>query len=639
MCGIAGIFSRGDAPVPLQRLLPMRDDQTHRGPDAVGLRTGPHIGLVFNRLAIIDLSPLANQPMASEDDTVWIVFNGEVYNFKEIRRELERKGRRFRTQSDTEVIVQGYLEWGIDIAQRLNGMFAFALWDAPRETLYLVRDRLGKKPLFFRDAGGDVVFASEVRALVKGLKGTPPIDPHALDAYLSYLCVPGELSIYEGVRKVPPASIVTCTRAGLRVDRYWRISFRNKTRWKEGEAVERLDELLEDATRLCMTSDVPVGAFLSGGVDSSTVVAMMTRIGHPVRTFSVGFTEESMNELPHAHAVASVLSTRHVEMRVEPDAAGILPRLVWHYGEPFGDSSAVPTYYLAAVAREDVKVALNGDGGDEAFAGYPWNRAIRIAELYRRLVPGPLRRGPLLRIGRLLAGLHAPRLRVAALSRLLGTWGERSAADLFWVWPGFQDVERNRLYLPSFRAQLDGSNPSAYCRAAFERADGLDDVDRGLQVIIETYLPDDLLVKVDIASMASSLEARSPLLDYRVLEFAASLPPSLKLRGFRTKHILKKVAARLVPPSTVYRRKQGFAVPMAAWLRGPLRKPLEVFLGHPRFVRRGYFDQAAVRSCIDRHMAGQDHAAKLWALLWLELWFRMFVDGDLGRQDSLHDIK
>jgi asparagine synthase (glutamine-hydrolysing) len=638
MCGIAGIYARGDAPIALQRLLAMRDDQVHRGPEAVGLRTGPHIGLAFNRLAIIDLSPEANQPMVSEDDGTWIVFNGEIYNFRNLREDLETRGYRFRTQADTEVILQGYRMWGVDVVNRLNGMFAFALWDAPKETLYLVRDRVGKKPLFYRDSQGEVVFASEVRALIKGLTGTPPMDMRALDAYLSYLCVPGESSIYQGVRKVPPASVVTCTRQGLRIDRYWRLSFRNKVKCTEQEAIDHLDELLEDATRLRMIADVPVGAFLSGGVDSSTVVAMMNRIANPVRTFSVGFADEALDELPHSRAVSAALRTRHVEMIVEPNAAAILPKLVWHYGEPFADSSAVPTYYLAEVAREDVKVALNGDGGDEGFVGYPWNRTIQIAEAYRRFVPRAVRRGILAPIGSVVGRLSGAPHAAAALARLLAEWGERSPADLFWIWPGFGGKERLRLFLPSILSQLDGSDPSAYCRAAFEAGDGPNDLDRCLQVIIETYLPDDILVKIDIASMAHSLEARSPLLDHRVLEFTASLPASLKFKRYRTKHLLKKVAARLVPRSTVYRPKKGFAPPLAAWLRGSLRRPVEVLLGHPRFHKRGLFSPPVVQSYIDKHMAGEDHSEKLWALLWLELWFRMFVDGDLSRQDSLRHI-
>jgi asparagine synthase (glutamine-hydrolysing) len=637
MCGIAGIYVRGEAPVDERRLLAMRDDQTHRGPDAVGLRSLPHVGLAFNRLAIIDLSPQANQPMASDGDSVWIVFNGEIYNFRQLRQELESRGRTFRTQSDTEVILQGYAHWGIEVVPRLNGMFAFALWDARRETLYLARDRVGKKPLFYRDAEGEVAFASEVRALVRGLRGTPPVDPRALHAYLGYLCVPGEASIYEGVHKVPPACVVTCNRQGLRIDRYWSLSFREKIRCVEREAVERLDALLDEATRLRLISDVPLGAFLSGGVDSSTVVAMMSRAGGTVRTFSVGFTDERLNELPHAKAVAQALGTRHTEIVVEADAAAILPRLVWHYGEPFADHSAVPTYYVSAAARQHVTVALNGDGGDESFAGYSWNRAVRVAELYRQIVPRPLRRG-LEPIGHAIGRLAPREGSARSLSRLMNDWSDRPAADLFWIWPGFRKSDLEVLCTESFRSRLANLDPGAYARAVYERTDGPDDVDRGLQVILDTYLPDHLLVKTDIASMANSLEARSPLLDYRILEFAASLPSRLKFRGMRSKRILKTLAARLVPPSVVYRPKQGFGVPLADWLRGPLRRPLSVLLGHDRFAARGYFDRRAVGDLVERHMSGEDHSVRLWALLCLEIWFRMFVDGEIGRQDSLHDL-
>src|SRR5262245_7669271 len=635
MCGIAGIYARGDSAVPAERLRAMRDDQTHRGPDATGLDIGPHIGLAFNRLAIIDLSPLANQPMATDDRGVRIVFNGEIYNYRDLRRELEARGRRFRTQSDTEVILQGYLEWGIEVVRRLNGMFAFGLWDATHETLYLARDRVGKKPLFYRDADGEVVFASEVRALVRGLKAVPAVDPQALDAYLAYLCVPGDRSIYQGIKKVPPATLVICTRAGTRLERYWSLSFRRKARMDENEAIERLDGLLEDATRVRLIGDVPLGAFLSGGVDSSAIVAMTCRAGGAARTFTIGFSHDDFNELPYARAVAEALGTSHTEVRIEADAAAILPRLVWHYGEPFADSSAIPTYYVSAAAREHVTVALNGDGGDESFAGYAWNRAIRVAEVYRRYVPGPLRRVAFPPLGAALARVAPRNWTLHALSLLLVDWSDRAPDDLLWIWPGFTDTERDRLYAPSFKSQLSDGDPAAYCRTALGRADGPDDVDRGLQAIIETYLPDDLLVKTDIASMANSLEARSPLLDYRVLEFAASLPSSLKFRRLQTKRLLKILTARLVPPSVVYRRKQGFAIPLADWLRGPLRRPLEVLLGHRRFTARGIFDAGAVRVLIGRHMAGEDLSPKLWALLSLELWFRMFVDGDLSRGDSL----
>lgn len=639
MCGIAGIYSRGDGDVSPQRLLAMRDDQTHRGPDAAGLSIGPHIGLAFNRLAIIDLSPAANQPMGTADGAARIVFNGEIYNYRELRSELESLGRRFHTRSDTEVVLQGYQHWGIDVVRRLNGMFAIALWDAPRETLYLARDRVGKKPLFYRDGDGEVVFASEVRALIRGLAGVPPIDPDVLNAYLGYLCVPGELSIYAGVRKVPPGNVMTCTRTGTRTETYWKLSFREKVRCTEDEAIERLDDLLENATRMRLISDVPLGAFLSGGVDSSTVVAMMRRAGGNVRTFSVGFSEASHNELPYARAVAESLQTEHTEIRVEADAAAILPKLVWHYGEPFADSSAVPSYYVSQAARKHVTVALNGDGGDESFAGYPWNSTIRAVEWGRRHLGGNLSRAVLGSLGTALRLMpRAPR-RLRTLAGLLPGWAGSSAADLFWIWPGFRRADLERLYLPSFRSRLTRLDPSAYCHEAYLATDGVDEVDKGLQVIIRTYLPDDLLVKMDIASMANSLEARSPLLDYRILEFAAALPSWMKMRSLGTKHLLKTLAAKLVPRSVVYRPKQGFAVPLAAWLRGPLRRPLEALLTDPRFEGRGYFDRVEVRSCLARHMAGDNCATQLWALLWLELWFRMFVDGDVKRDDSLHDLR
>jgi asparagine synthase (glutamine-hydrolysing) len=637
MCGISGIFRRGDGAVPESRLLAMRADQAHRGPDDVGLHVGPHIGLAFNRLAVIDLSPAAGQPMAAEGGRVRVVFNGEIYNFQDLRRELESKGRTFRTRSDTEVILQGYLEWGTAVIGRLNGMFAMAIWDSDRETLHLVRDRVGKKPLFYRDHGGEVVFASEVRSLLKGIATTPGVDPEALDSYLAYLCVPGDRSIFEGIRKVPPATVATFTRGGCRFDRFWSLSYRSKPHRSEGEIRERLDEILTDATRVRMISDVPVGAFLSGGVDSSTVVALMARLAGTVKTFSVGFSEQSFNELPFARKVASVWGTDHEEIQVKPDASAILPRLVWHYGEPFADSSAVPTYYVAEASRRRVTVALNGDGGDEGFGGYAWHRAIRVAQLYRRIVPAVLR-SLVATPSRVLADLRGvPRL-VQSASRLVGHWGGRSPLEDFWIWPGFLGTDRQALYTSAFRARLRAFDPAEYARSIYRAAGGFDEVDRAFQVGIETYLPDDLLVKVDIATMAHSLEARSPLLDYRVLEFAASLPAARHVGLMNTKRLLKTYGARLLPPSVIYRRKQGFSIPLAAWLRGPLRAPLTMLLGGDRFVRRGYFEGAAVRALVEKHLAGEDHSARLWALLWLELWFRMFVDGDLRRDDSLDDV-
>ncbi len=638
MCGIAGIYRRGDRPIEEPRLVAMRDDQTHRGPDAVGLHVGPHIGLASNRLAIIDPSPAANQPMSTEDGEVWVVFNGEVYNFQDLRKDLEAKGRRFQTRSDTEVILQGYQQWGLDVIPRLNGMFALALWDAPRQVLHLARDRVGKKPLVFCETDGEVVFASEIRALLRGLERRPSVDPQALDAYLAYLVVPGDRCIFAGVHKVPPASTVTCSKTGVSTSRYWRLSRVPRRRCSEPEALERLGDLLTDATRIRMISDVPIGAFLSGGVDSSTVVALMSRISAPVRTFSVGFRQNAFNELPYARAAAAACGAQHLELLVEPDAASVLPRLIWHHGEPFADPSAIPTYHLAAAARREVTVVLNGDGGDENFAGYPWYRSLRAAELYCEMIPGVLRRRVLAPLGRTLGKLPLAPTPIRLLSRLMRRYGGSNTRDDFWIWSGYRRADRYRLYTPRFRADLGASDPADYCREVYRRGNGLGDVERALDVGIEIYLPDDLLVKMDIATMANSLEARSPLLDHRVIEFAAALPVSLHLKRLETKHLLKTYARDLVPRSSIHRPKQGFEVPLTSWLRGPLRRPLDVLLSHPRCAARGYLDPAYVRRSIDRHLAGANEGPRLWALLCLELWFRMFIDGDLHRDDSLWDL-
>jgi asparagine synthase (glutamine-hydrolysing) len=637
MCGIAGIYSRSDQPIPAPRLLAMRDEQSHRGPDASGLHVAARIGLASNRLAILDLTEAANQPMLSDDRSIALVFNGEIYNFQDVRRDLEAKDRRFRTRGDTEVILRGYEEWGAEVFSRLNGMFAVALWDGPRERLLLVRDRVGKKPLHYADAGGEVVFASELRALVKGLRSSPEVDAEAVDLYMAYHCVPGDRSIYRGISKVPPGSILSCDRDGVRLSRFWRVSYQGKQPLRQPEALEQLDALLADATRIRMISDVPVGAFLSGGVDSSTVVALMSRQRQPVRTFTVTLPDSGMNEAPFARTVSAALGTEHEEVVVEASAASVLPALVWHFGEPFADSSAVPTYHLSAAARRRVTVVLNGDGGDEGFAGYEWHRSIPLASLYRGVCPRILRQaigGP----ARWVVGLRPAPEMLRAAARFASRWGSRDSLQAFWIWPGLEPGGRQELYARPFLQALNGHDPRRYARAAWSGADGADDLDRALQAGIETYLPDDLLVKMDIASMAHSLEARSPLLDHRVLEFAARLPTALKIRGMETKPLLKAYAERLVPSSVVYRSKQGFSIPLSDWLRGPLKRPLESLLRDKRFAARGFLDPKAVQSCLNRHLSGDDFGPLLWAVLWLELWFRMFVDGDVHRGDSLYDL-
>ena len=635
MCGVSGIYERGGKAVDRSMLLAMRDRLVHRGPDDSGEHVSDHIGLSLNRLAVIDLSPKAHQPMANEDSTIVVAFNGEIYNFRSLRPQLEERGHRFRSASDTEVILRGYEEWGTEILPRLNGMFGLAIWDSRSEQLILARDRLGKKPLFYLDQGGRVVFASELGALLAGLESTPALDPAALDAYLAYLCVPGERSIFKGVRKVPPAHYAVFHRGGATLTRYWDLSFRRKTAEREPALLEELDELLQEATRIRLISDVPLGAFLSGGVDSSAIVAHMSRLMPEPRTFSIGFADEDHNELPHARAVARALGTRHEEFVVEPDAAEILPRLVWHYGEPFADSSAIPTYYVAQMARRHVTVALNGDGGDEIFAGYPWCLRERMLQRYREGLPEWLRAGPLRSLGKSIGRISG---RAAYLAAALLVRGGSPAGQTFWIWPRWGREEQQALYDPAWLARLDGDSPQEHLLDLFKRSSATQDLDRTLDVAIRSYLPDDLLVKVDIASMANSLETRSPLLDHRVVEFAAALPTHLKVRGSVTKYLLKKHTARLLPSASVHRRKQGFAVPLARWLRGPLRPFLESILLHPRALRRGYFAPDSVRLLVRRFLQGEPLETRVWSLLWLELWSLLFLDKQIDAGTTLKDF-
>jgi len=636
MCGISGILTRGSTPVDPDRVLAMRSDLHHRGPDAVGLYAAGAVVLGFNRLAIIDLSPAANQPMRADDGSVALVFNGEIYNFRELRARLEGLGRTFRTRSDTEVILEGYRQWGRDLFPLLHGMFAIAVWDAPAKRLHLVRDRVGKKPLFYSDRNGEVVFASELHALLRGLPTRPEVNPEAIALYLAYHVVPGSTCIFRGVHKVPPATCLTFDARGMDSWRYWRASFSAKRRLREPEILEQLEPLVRDAVRSRLISDVPLGAFLSGGVDSSVVSAFMAAEGGKVRTFTVTMPSAGYDEGPHARVVARHLGTDHSEIAIEPRTSWILPKLIWHYGEPFADSSAVPSYLVSEVARREVTVVLNGDGGDESFAGYHWHLAARCADVYRGVVPEGLRRmfaalGPRLGEAR---GLPAP---TRAFGRFLVRWGNRDPRRAPWIWGDSPAPDLDGFLVPAFaktlRVRLD-----EVAQEAYERSDGAEELDRALALGLETYLPDDLLVKMDIASMAHSLEARSPLLDHRVIEFMATVPGGAKMKRFETKRLLKALAARYVPASVLYRRKMGFSIPLAEWLRGPLGPAARRVLTGRRLAARGILNADRIADLFREHTAGRDHSAILWAVLWLELWFRMFVDGDLSPDQSLDEV-
>jgi asparagine synthase (glutamine-hydrolysing) len=609
----------------------MIDAQAHRGPDDWGVWSDDRCALGHRRLSIIDLSAAGRQPMSNMRGDILITFNGEIYNFQQLRRELEGLGHSFRTRTDTEAIIYAYEQWGVDCLAKLRGMFAFGLWDRRRRRLFLARDRVGKKPIFYAQFGDRFLFASELQGLLAD-KGVPrEIDPPAIDAYLSYGYVPAPHTAFKCVYKLPPAHYLTLElkRAGYekRIERYWTLDYAPKLRISENEACEALREKMTEAVRLRMISDVPLGAFLSGGVDSSVVVGLMAKLsGANVKTFSIGFNEAAYDETAHARRIAERWGTDHHEFIVEPDALSILPKLIRHYGEPYADSSAIPTFYVAQMTRRHVTVALNGDGGDESFAGYERYLANYLAERIRS-IPGAAVAARAL--GRIIPDSIDPKSPARRARRFLAA-ASRPMAERYPQWlKTFQDEAKTKLYSPEFGGLLNGHgagplktlfNGSMPFRLA------LHPVDAAMAVDVRSYLPYDLLVKVDITSMAKGLEARSPFLDHEVMEFAARLPVEIKFRRWRLKSLLKRAFADLLPPENVNRRKMGFGVPVGQWFRGPLRDPLRDALLSPRSLDRGFFRESEVRRLVNEHLERRaDHSFQLWNLLMLELWHREFI--------------
>jgi asparagine synthase (glutamine-hydrolysing) len=624
MCGIAGIVHRD----PIQRvdlalLQRMCASLRHRGPDDQGtFQQGP-VGLGNRRLSIIDLAG-GHQPIFNESGTIAAVLNGEIYNFRELRPALEAKGHQFSTQTDTEVIVHLYEEDDVDAVQRLRGMFALALWDSERQRLLLARDRVGKKPLFYAHLADRLLFASEIKAILQDPAVSTGIDLQAIDAYLAFQFIPHPLTIYQAIRKLPPAHRLIWQRGEVTIEPYWRLDFSRKIPITAGEVGEALRAQLLEATQLRLVSDVPLGALLSGGVDSSTVVALMSQtMDQPVKTFSVGFAEETYNELPYARQVAQQFATDHHEVLVTADVAGLLPRLVWQYDEPFADKSAVPSFYVAHLASRHVTVALTGDGGDEAFAGYDKYRFGRWQRLWATL-PTAMRR-TLAR--RLLAPLQHGR--DGDTTRLL-TRLARSLlpyADAIFYPEFFDSYGRATLYQPWVRGALAGQ-ASAMATLVDEGLAHLDDaVDLMQWLDYQWYLPGDLLMKTDIASMACSLEARSPFLDHQLIEFCAALPSAVKTDGRTRKIALREAFRGLLPQTILDRPKQGFSIPLRAWLRGPLAAlARELLVDQPRGIEE-FFDVAAVRRMFEAHVSGRrNHAHRLWALMLFAQWYRLMIE-------------
>jgi asparagine synthase (glutamine-hydrolysing) len=602
----------------------------HRGPDSRGAFVEGGVGLGIQRLRIIDLYT-GDQPIFNEDGSVVVVLNGEIYNFQELRDRLLHRGHRFRTASDTEVIVHLYEESGPDCVSSLQGMFAFALWDARKRQLLLARDRVGKKPLFYSLYGGRLTFASELQGLLQDRDIPRTLDHNALDCYYAYQYVPAPYSAFAHVRKLPPASTMVYRDGEVEVSRYWRVRYAPKLAASDPQDLhEQILDTIDRAVQRRMVSDVPLGAFLSGGVDSSAIVAAMARHSSgPVKTFSIGFTDASFNELPYARSVAERFSTEHHEFVVEPSAIEILPKLVRHYGEPFADASAIPSFYLAELTRRHVTVALNGDGGDESFAGYNRYVSNMIADRLGGL-PYPVRRSIAAVAARLPSGPE-PRStlnRIRRLGRALAlNPPQRYARHMSY----FNVFDRAEAYTDEYKALIGESVAPAVIEGPWHAASGSSVIDVMLETDVETYLPGDLLVKMDIATMAYSLEARSPLLDPEVMELAAVVPAEWKLNGLEKKVVLRDALSAWLPRDLLDRPKMGFGVPLPAWFRNELRGYVSDVLLDPLTMSRGYFRRDYVEQLLARHFNGQeDNSPKMWALLISELWHREYVDGDLS---------
>ena len=616
MCGIAGKASRAPFGSLEQALLTR---QAHRGPDSRGVHEADGIALGVQRLRVIDLET-GDQPIYNEDGSLVVVMNGEIYNYRELRKELRRKGHTFSTSGDTEVIVHLYEELGDRCVERLAGMFAFALWDGRRRRLLIARDRVGKKPLHYCHApGGELTFASELGALMADPSIPRDLDLASLDTYLAYGYIGAPHTIYSRVRKLPPAHKLVWEDGEIGLERYWQLDYEPKLAGDLPDLEGELRTLISAAVRRRMIADVPLGAFLSGGVDSSIVVSEMAHhSAEPVKTFSIGFDDDRYDELPAARLVAEHLGTDHTELVVEPDAVELLPQLVRHYGEPFADSSAIPSFYLAELTRGEVTVALNGDGGDESFAGY-LRTAANARTRWLDRVPPALRR-PL----------------AAGADRVLSSGDRRSATDYVRRFAAalpldrsaryaahvgiFDAAGRGRLLSGEAASAVDPARTAAVIDGPFRAHGDLDPVDRLLAVDVDSYLPGDLLPKVDIATMAYSLEARSPLLDHEVMEFAARLPARLKLRGRRRKWLLRRAYRLSLPEAILDGPKKGFAVPLAEWLRGPLEAQVRDVLLDPG-AGAGLLDRAEIRSLVTEHVSGRaDNSARLWSLLFFERW-------------------
>ncbi|MBS0151299.1 MAG: asparagine synthase (glutamine-hydrolyzing) [Nitrospira sp.] len=622
MCGIAGKLGFHPAAFPTHALLAdMCNTIAHRGPDDAGYFIQGPIALGHRRLSVIDVMS-GHQPLGNEDDTIWVVLNGEIYNFVELREQLEQKGHRLRTRSDTEVIVHLYEEYGETFVEHLRGMFAIALWDTRCRRLVLVRDRLGKKPLYYAVVPNHgIVFASEIKAILEDSSVPRTLNYEAFDAYMSLLYVPSPMSIFQGIQKLPAGHLLTWCDDKIEITQYWDLVFQARAELSERAALEELEATIREAVRIRLRSDVPLGAFLSGGIDSSLVVRHMAdQVSRPVLTCSVGFDEHDENELEYAKEIAQFLQCTHHEHTIVPRVEDIVRKLTRLFDEPFADSSAVPTYYVSEMARRHVTVALSGDGGDEVFAGYARHYLHRIDGVLRKYL-GPV-------------GCHA----VSRVAHLLPPFKGQKILARLGMSPGIACAKPHTdiLFGAELKRRVYSTDCAEYCRRfeidtiftrLYDQCTASDPLDKALYVDMKTYLVDDILVKVDRMSMAHALEVRAPLLDHKLVELSATLPSAMKLNGHTTKYLLRQSLRGHVPDSVLNRKKQGFTMPLAGWLRGPLRPMVEDTVLSQRAFQRGLFHRQALRDLWSAHLDHRaDYSHQLWQLFMLELWHQEYLD-------------
>jgi asparagine synthase (glutamine-hydrolysing) len=625
MCGIVGKLYFGRSGSVDEGLIEKMCSQIiHRGPDDKGIYVNNSIGLGMRRLSIIDLEG-GSQPLFNEDKSIVIVYNGETYNFLDLRESLKRRGHRFYTQTDTEVLVHAYEEYGLEFVNKLRGMFAFAIWDEHNKRLVIARDRMGQKPLYYKEENGTLWFCSEIRSMLADPLVERRVDLRSLDFYLTFNYVPSPLTIFHGIKKLPPGGILICEHGQIRLQEYWTIDNRERDLMDEQEYAQRLYDLLSESVKMRLISDVPLGAFLSGGIDSSIIVSLMAEHSSgPVKTFSIGFTESDFSELEFARLVAERFSTNHHEYIVSSDVQDLIPKLIWHYSEPVGDSSAIPTYYVSKMTRQSVTVALSGDGGDELFAGYGKYPLIQniISKNY-------------------LDGFFRAIMTRFFLSRDLNlpvnSWPKRiqesigyrfsspKHRDFMWI-THFDSSFKKRLYTSRVLNNIQKQQAWSYYNLKTNQSPNKDVLSQISFMDLACYLPDDLLIKVDIASMANSLEVRSPFLDHEFVEFAVSIPNYYKLYNGVTKYLLKKTFGSLIPKEILEREKMGFSIPIDKWFRTELHQfSREILLTQNEAINE-YFDQDFLRHMIDAHIAGTaNHGAKLWLLINFVIWYNMFI--------------